>query len=214
MTTDPFIHDDAAYVLGALSPQGRTAFERHLPTCPECTRRVSEFTPLVGLLAAVDADVFDNAEESVPQTLLPGLLRAARREQRRRARFVTVLGGLAAACLIALVLVLTVPGQHSSARARAMSPIVASPVHATAALTQVSWGTQIELACSYNGGYSAGSSYSLVVLDRQGHIHEAGSWTLTPEQVTRFTGGISLSRDQIAKVEITLGSTPILELTG
>ena len=33
-----FAHDDAAYVLGALSPEDRLAFERHLPTCPECAR--------------------------------------------------------------------------------------------------------------------------------------------------------------------------------
>jgi hypothetical protein len=94
-----------------------------------------------------------------------------------------------------------------------MTSLVASPVHATATLTQVSWGTKIDLACTYSGEYPAGFSYSLVVVDRQGHSHEAGSWKLTPEQVTRVTSATSVSRDQIAKVEITLGSTPILQLT-
>ncbi|MDT4946344.1 MAG: putative zinc-finger, partial [Pseudonocardiales bacterium] len=32
--TDPFVHDDAAYVLGALSDAERREFEAHLETCP------------------------------------------------------------------------------------------------------------------------------------------------------------------------------------
>ncbi|HEY2167141.1 MAG TPA: hypothetical protein VGH01_08245, partial [Jatrophihabitantaceae bacterium] len=102
---------------------------------------------------------------------------------------------------------------HNSSQAQAMTPVLASPVHATATLTQLSWGTQIELACTYSGEYPAGYSYSVVVVDRHGGSHEAGSWKLTPERVTRVTADTALSRDQIAKVEITLGSTPILQLT-
>ena len=36
----PFAHDDAAYVLGALSPAERLEFVRHLATCDECSRSV------------------------------------------------------------------------------------------------------------------------------------------------------------------------------
>ena len=35
MTTCQHEHEDGAYVLGALSPEDRVAFERHLPGCPE-----------------------------------------------------------------------------------------------------------------------------------------------------------------------------------
>ncbi len=33
-------HDDGAYVLGALSPAERTAYERHLATCSFCREAV------------------------------------------------------------------------------------------------------------------------------------------------------------------------------
>jgi hypothetical protein len=219
MTIDPFIHDDAAYVLGALSEAERTAFEDHLAECADCTRRVAELRPVAGALAGLDADDFDVAAASpqhdtqLPDTLLPGLLRAARREQRRRHRFVVALGSLAAASVIALAVVVAWPSSsHSGAQTQAMASVVASPVHATAALTSTSWGTKVVLTCRYEGSYSAGVDYSLVVIDKQGGKHEAGSWTLSPEHVTNFTSGTALSRDQIAKIEITAGASPILQL--
>ena len=36
---DPFEYDDAAYVLGALSHEGRIAYEEHLQGCARCTAR-------------------------------------------------------------------------------------------------------------------------------------------------------------------------------
>ena len=51
MVTDPFRHDDAAYVLGALSAQEHAAFEAHLETCAECRARVADARAAAGLLA-------------------------------------------------------------------------------------------------------------------------------------------------------------------
>ena len=44
---DPFEYDDAAYVLGALSPEEHAAFEEHLLTCAECRARVELVKPPV-----------------------------------------------------------------------------------------------------------------------------------------------------------------------
>ncbi|WP_104167031.1 anti-sigma factor [Cryobacterium sp. N22] len=55
MTSDRFREWDAAYVLGALSPEDRHAFERHLPTCPACAGAVAELAGLPGILAALPA---------------------------------------------------------------------------------------------------------------------------------------------------------------
>ena len=55
---DPFEHEDAAYVLGALSRADRTAYEAHLRTCPRCTAAVAELAALWaadGWPARVDA---------------------------------------------------------------------------------------------------------------------------------------------------------------
>jgi hypothetical protein len=51
---DPFEHDDAAYVLGALSPAERAAFEEHLQSCADCTARASVAAAcLIALVAVV-----------------------------------------------------------------------------------------------------------------------------------------------------------------
>jgi hypothetical protein len=50
---DPFRQWDAAYVFGALSPDDRRDFERHLPTCPHCARAVAEVAGMPGLLGAL-----------------------------------------------------------------------------------------------------------------------------------------------------------------
>ncbi|TFC51022.1 MULTISPECIES: anti-sigma factor [unclassified Cryobacterium] len=55
MTSDRFREWDAAYLLGALSPEDRHAFERHLPTCPACAVAVAELAGLPGILAALPA---------------------------------------------------------------------------------------------------------------------------------------------------------------
>ena len=51
----PFAHYDAAYVLGALSPEDRAAFAVHLRTCQACARSVAELASLPALLGRVPA---------------------------------------------------------------------------------------------------------------------------------------------------------------
>lgn len=218
MTTDPFVHDDAAYVLGALSADERRAFEEHLPTCADCMRRVAELQPVVGQLAGLDEAAFTEtafaeAAEPVPDTLLPALLRTVRAEQRRRHRLVAALTGLAAAAVIALGAVLAWPSpHHTTAPAQAMTAISASPVHATASISSTSWGTKIVVHCHYDGLYPTSTSYSLVVIDKAGGTHDVGSWTLPSEDSITFPSGIALPRDQLKTIEITAGQTPILSL--
>ena len=71
-TTDPHRYDDAAYVLGALAPDERAAFEAHLATCAECVARVHEIDVVPALLAGIDeadlADLADLADEPMPDT--------------------------------------------------------------------------------------------------------------------------------------------------
>lgn len=100
--TCPFVRDDGAYVLGALTPAERLDFERHLADCPDCSRRVQELAGLTGLLARVSPQVMDDqsAEDvpPVPDSVLSSLLGDVRRERRRR-RWLAA--GLAAAAVVA-----------------------------------------------------------------------------------------------------------------
>jgi Putative zinc-finger len=218
-TIDPFEHDDAAYVLNALSEPERAAFEAHLATCAACTGRVNALSATSVLLADITAA--DLAEpDPEPDTLLPGLLRHAASARRRQRWFVNGLGGLAAACLIALA-VAAWPTSNASQPSRppapqAMSALTASPLHATATVTDRNWGTQINLDCRYTGYGDASTrlTYALRVVDRAGVTHDLGTWTLRPGADTTFTSGTALQRDQISSIEITRpNGTPILQLT-
>ena len=218
-TIDPFEHDDAAYVLNALSEPERTVFEAHLATCAACIGRVDTLAATSALLSDITAaDLAEPAPE--PDTLLPGLLRRAAAAQRRQRWLVNGLGGLAAACLIALAVAMW-PTSHASLPShqpapQALSALIASPLHATATVTDRKWGTQINLDCRYAGYGDASTrfTYALRIVDRAGVTHDLGTWTIRPGTDTTFTSGTALSRGQIGSIEITRpDGTPILHLT-
>jgi hypothetical protein len=204
--TDPFRHDDAAYVLGALDPAERAAFERHLATCPHCTERVRAMRAVVPALSTVPPEAF----EPVPETLLPGLLRRAA-DKRRRGRY--VLSGVAAAAVAGVItLAVTLwPGGGAPAAHR-MTALVPTPVKASVALESKPWGTEIDLHCSYVGHVPA-IPYLLLVRGRSGPAERLGTWRLVPGKETEYTSGTALRPDQITRVEIALpDGTPVLRL--
>jgi anti-sigma factor RsiW len=164
-----FAHDDAAYVLGALSPAERLAFERHLPGCAECSHAVQELAGLPGLLGRVSRETLETEPTTVPvpETLLPRLMREARHAQRRRTWVTAGLAVAATVIVSAGVVVLTgVPGggepaaapptpsvsaspSPSAAPAQAMVPVTETPMAVDVSMTGVAWGTRLALVCSY-----------------------------------------------------------------
>jgi hypothetical protein len=216
---DRFAHDDAAYVLGALSAEESAAFEAHLATCMICQDAVAEISELPALLAGVtEADLPDTTVGSAPpDTLLPSLLRAARRQRMRRRWVGAAAAGLAAAAIVSLSVALVGDGGTGNAHAHsgnqlAMTALVSSPVEATAQLQDAGWGTQITLDCTYHSSYTPDVSYHLVVHDTHGATTSAGSWQLSPGRTTHFVGGTSVRRSDIASIDIVAGATPILTL--
>ncbi|HEY2299643.1 MAG TPA: zf-HC2 domain-containing protein [Jatrophihabitans sp.] len=200
---DPHRYDDAAYVIGALSPDERLEFEAHLLTCRDCAARVSEIETLPALLADIDpAEVLDD-EEPLPDTLLPALLRAAARRRRRQRITMGGLAGLAAACIITLVVALW-PSSTSTSQQRDFVPVAQSPVQASATLTAKSWGTAIDVHCHYLAEVSRTWSYNLIAYDRRGTAHRLGDWRLPPDTDVNYQAGTSLTPAQISLLEITL----------
>lgn len=214
MTQDPFLRSDAAYVLGILDDADRIAFETHLRSCPDCQARVAEMRPTAALLAGLSLDAVADAPP-MPDTLLPGLLHRARRERTRRRVLTSSVLAVAAACVAALVAVLW-PGASSPQRpaVQAFAAVRPSPVTATARLVPRAWGTEIDVECHYAAGGTSYVPYDLVVVDKERHRYQAGSWTLAPGRAMHFTGGIAVKRSEIGTVQITLADgTAILRLS-
>jgi hypothetical protein len=221
---------DGSYVLGSLSPAERREFEAHLDGCLTCSRAVRDLAGLPGLLGRIGPDVLDEpAPEPVPETLLPRLSRAVRRQQQRRTWFTA---GIAAAAAVVVttggVLVLDYSGSSTpDARAPSSSPTAVAPVSrpmtnvstdpmiATVALTPVEWGTKLDLTCTYPRGATAyeGGSYAMVVRTRDGQTERVATWNGLPGQSMKVSGSTAAWKKDIASVKVTrLDGSPIAVL--
>lgn len=233
----PFAHLDGSYVLGALSPAERQEFEKHLAGCAECASAVRELAGLPGLLSRIDADVLASprADEPVPGTLLPALVRQVRRRQRRRA---IATAGVAAAAVVAVAVgsfsiagafdgdgTRRVAPPSTSATAvvpvtEPMVPLGQTVVTAGLALESVAWGTRLDLTCSYQSsdGWDEPAhapTYSLVVRTRDGRTQQVATWRALPGRTMQLVGATAASRDDIESVEVrTADGVPVLSYTG
>jgi hypothetical protein len=211
---------DGSYVLGSLSPAERREFEAHLDGCLTCSRAVRDLAGLPGLLGRIGPDVLaEPAPEPVPETLLPRLSRAVRRQQQRRTWFTA---GIAAAAAVVVttggVLVLdnsgsstpdaTAPSSSPTAVApvsRPMTNVSTDPMIATVALTPVEWGTKLDLTCTYPRGATAyeGGSYAMVVRTRDGQTERVATWNGLPGQSMKVSGSTAAWKKEIASVKVT-----------
>ncbi len=213
--TDEFATYDAAYVLGALSPPDRQAFEAHLRTCAACATAVAELAGVPGLLARVSRDdaqeITDAGEHSaapLPETLLPRLQGTVRFRRRRRALLQAAAAVLVAVACLALGLWIGRPAPPAAAQQPqevvALQATAAVPVDASVSLQDKAWGTELKLRCAYHD--SSGSypeHYQLWVVGDDGTGSEAAGWkTAAGVPVMNITGATSLTRQQIATIEV------------
>ena len=221
-------HLDGAYVLGALAPDERLAFERHLASCATCTASVRDLAGLPGLLAQVTVDQVESTVEPdpVPDTLLPSLVREVRRTQHRRR---WTIGLAAAAAVVALgagtagVVALTGP----DAPVQQVAPVIAAPqemvqvdqtsVLGQLSLTSVAWGTRLDLTCTYDEPASSypdqPHTYSMVVHTRDGGTEQVATWKALPGKTMHLTGATALTTAEIAFIDVrTETGQPVLQL--
>jgi Putative zinc-finger len=209
-----FTMDDGAYILGALSPAERAAFEQHLPQCPTCRESVAGLAVLPGLLGRLDPATAAPAV-TAPPTQLARVLAAAtiqrRAEQRRR-----TLAAIAAAVTAAMVAVLVGVGVHLVQNARPAPSAVAYsamqqtptrvPIEAEIALTPAEGGTWVAMRCRYgDSGSYEGRRWPvwLVVFPSDGGQAEPiGSWMATAGKEVSYTALTRYRPDQIARVEL------------
>ncbi|MEV1018222.1 zf-HC2 domain-containing protein [Micromonospora sp. NPDC049801] len=235
MTRCEFAHDDGAYVLGALAPAERAAYERHLAGCASCRDAVAEIAVLPGLLGRLDPAGLEQFLPPPTAPRAPALLeeaRARRRRERTRIRRRYALTTLAAAALALVVGVGTAavlprpvapppdPGAQGTSRPApqvsmvAMRPVaLAGPVHADIGLTGSKWGTEITMHCGYDARTSYGKAYPfrLVAKGPSGASEQIGSWLAAPGDDLVFTGMTRFTDAELVSVELQRADgTPLL----
>lgn len=236
MSDDEYAHLDAAYVLGALPPQERRDFERHLEGCDACSRAVREVAGLPGLLSRLDAEEVAGLDdrEPMPASLLPELLTEVRRHGRRRRLVLVATSGMAAAALVVTGLVLGVAGRpaatvagppasspaatsSSTARpalARPMTPLGQYLLAADLRVRGVAWGTRLSVTCRYltDPPKDLGPlDYALVVRTRGGGEEQVGSWRGVPGKEITFAAATRSRPQDITGVEVrTMSGHPLL----
>ena len=223
---------DGAYLLGALAPGERQEFERHLPGCAECSRAVGELAGLPGLLARVaPEDIGTTSDVPMPETLLPSLVREARRSQRRRGVLIAVLSAAAvtivAAALVAIGVVgdggasetaTPVASSSAAAAARAMVVVGGAPVRADLDLVEVAWGTRLDLACTYQpeDGTPPGRpwTYVMIVHKRDGESEQVATWRALPGRTMRLSAATAAGVADLTWVEVqTADGRPVLKMS-
>jgi anti-sigma-K factor RskA len=220
--TDPRDHAhyadwDAAYVLGALSPVERREYEAHLETCDRCRLAVADLSGLPGLLGRVDSDrAFELLEEETPDTAVPPppadlVARIEASERRRRTRRWRIVGVAAAAALVAgavAVPVAIAAQPHPTVAVALRSGSV--PLTADLALTDVKWGTRIDMHCAYTetaGDDDTEWDYALWVVDRRGTASEVSTWKAKTGSQVKLSAATSLSVSEISSVQVRSATT-------
>lgn len=216
MSHDPYGQSAAAYVMGALGADERASYEEHLATCSACRSEVADVESVMPFLQVSEESDLDQVEEvpPLPDTLLPRLLTAERRERRRRRTLRLGLGALAAACVLILGAVLIAGRSDSGADSRPMAAVQPTSLSATARLETTDTGTRITVHCWDRTATAAtGYAYTLSARSRSGQVTALGTWQLNDGQPITFTTSSSLAADQIAAIDISdTGGTTLLEL--
>jgi hypothetical protein len=206
--TCPHRYDVGVYVLGALEPAEREAFEAHLPGCTECPRSLGEVAGLPGLLARVPDPDQTASVPPEPPDLLDGVLARVRRRRRAAQVLAAVAvvvalvgGGAVGATLLA--------GPPAAARELALPPVGASETSGLAGLTPKAWGTEIDLSCLYHGAERAPApadatrtTYVLVVRGPDGREQQIARWSPPPGQDVVVTAATDLTPDRVRGLEV------------
>ena len=216
------------YVVGALDPAERMLVDLHLAGCRACREELAGLAGLPALLGRVparDAErvILESAElrdlEEPPAELLARLLKevAARRATGRWR------GILAAAAAVVFAIAsgvagahFLIPGSPSPSHIAGQAPDVVSAfnpithVTGTVSYRKATWGTAIQVQVS---GVPAGTSCTLVVVNRDGTRFPAGGWRVPDGAETAgYPASASLPEADVASFEIWSNGRDLLNI--
>jgi hypothetical protein len=211
-------YDDGPYVLGALSPVDRAAYERHLPTCDSCREAVSEIAVLPGLLGRLDEAGLERitAPSSTPtfehrSSALVSAARAVRHREKRINRIRYAGAALVAACLALIVglgvTLLEEPANPGTSVAMSEMRTVANTNarDAKIGINSTKWGTEVTMWCTYENTSDEPRkvTYRLVAISKDGATREqVMSWMAGPGDELTFTAPTRFTQAELGRFEI------------
>ncbi len=216
---------DAAYVLGALTPEDRRAYETYLAENPARASEVSEIAGIPGLLsrlpiaravALTEERPVETGEavQAVDVTTLISSL--SRRRRRVRAGFAgSILAVAACALLLGIGLAnsnISTPSiADSSSTSPAPMPMLASQsstLEADLATTVKPWGTRLDVRCTYSAQWTTRSkTFELVVTSVQGTRTVVASWSSSGYGAKDIAAATHIPIDAIRRIDITDADT-------
>ena len=225
---------DAAYVLGSLPRAERREYEDHLSVCASCRDAVGELSgmpALLGRLSRDDVEAIDDAAahgaDSTPglrpQVLGSLLAKVSWRRRRERVMIWTMAAAAAVVLATGVFVALQgtaaqtpVPPSQIQAAALTMLPVKPSAITATVTLTGHSWGTRIDISCTYSAAAEnashepedgAGDKLAMVVVGRDGSQAQLATWVALTGVTATPAGHTSMPIDEIASVQIVSAET-------
>ncbi len=230
---DPYREWDAAYVLGALGPAERRAYEEHLAGCAACREAVAELAGIPGLLAGLAPeealallDEPSTAAASADAVPFSALAATARRSRARRRSLALVAAGALVVAGVVTGLTLDgaspwggtdapegVPSSGTVAEGTTveLAPVGATDVRATLTATPRGWGTQLEWSCSYpvrtgapRYDPSVPVGYELVLVHHDGGRTVAATWSASGTESRGLAAASAVPLTDVARVEIAV----------
>ncbi|UUO03518.1 hypothetical protein M4D79_11290 [Mycolicibacterium novocastrense] len=210
---------DGAYVLGALSPEDRLAYENFLAENPARAAELAGLAEMPAMLAALsreeaaallDADEGSAVEQSAD---VASLAQAAAKHQRRSRRTMLAATVAVAAALAVLggVVGATVFPRTSSVQTVAMEPMQPGQrqgLTAQLAVTEKKWGTELNWACEYTKDWARDvDSYDIVVTTHDGVQTAVGSWRPAGDEATGLSAATSIPTAEIRSIDIRVSGS-------
>jgi hypothetical protein len=169
----------AAHAAGLLDEAGARTMDAHVAGCPHCQRELTELREVSAALRGLPPEWFLDGPPEDGELVLQRTLRQLRQERTRPGRRALVAAAVAAlvvgvgAAGVSLGRV-SASGPSAAAGSRVLTGTNASTgAHMTVTITPKGEWVRLSAATS---GLPLGEHCVLVVVDRGGHPHIAGSW--------------------------------------